>query len=70
MSKGLSRNQITILKWLDDHPTAVGSVDRFQEVIDASRPSLFRALLSLERRGLVTRIGIGAYHYQRWVKMG
>lgn len=70
MSKGLSDNQWEILKWLDEHPASVGTVDRFREVIQASRPSIRRALYSLERRGLVKRISIGGGHYQRWVKVG
>ncbi len=70
MSKGLSDNQLKILKWLDEHPTMVGSVDRFQEVVAASWPSIRRALYSLERRGLVKDYGIGSGHYRRWVKTG
>lgn len=67
MSKGLSENQKAIIQWMEAHPTMVATVDRLQEVVRTSRPSVFRALLSLERRGLVRRIGIGGRHYQRWV---
>jgi DNA-binding MarR family transcriptional regulator len=70
MSKGLSGNQRKILKWLGTHPTMVGTVERFQQIIGTSWPSIRRALYSLEQRGLIRRLGIGANHYQRWVKVG
>jgi DNA-binding MarR family transcriptional regulator len=68
MSKGLSKNQQEILKWFDEHPNQVGTVKPLQQITDTSWPSLRRALYSLERRGLIKRIGIGARHFQRWVK--
>ena len=63
MNKGLSRNQATILRWLDEHPDSVGSVERLQSVVRANRQSVFRDLRSLEKRGLVKTV-----HFGRWVK--
>jgi len=82
MSKGLSKNQLAILEWMNRHPQTAATVPRllgvepiyeqnelkYDKAIDALPPSLLRALYSLERRGLVTRLGIGGGHHQRWRK--
>lgn len=68
MGRGLSQNQRRILTYMRRPPSRIATVSRLQREagIGASRPSLFRSLLSLERRGIVRRIGIGARHEQRW----
>lgn len=63
MSKGLTQSQSAILRWLDEHPDSVGSVDQLQETVRASRQSLLEDLRALEKRGLLKRV-----HYERWVK--
>ena len=61
MSKGISRNQQAILRWMQENPGLLATANGLLDVISASRPSLTRALRSLEKRRLVRRPGVGAY---------
>ena len=61
MSRGISLNQEAILRWMQHDPGRVATANNLQEVVPASRPSLSRALGSLEKRGLISKLGAGGY---------
>lgn len=71
MGKGLGKVEKEILAWFEGHPGLVGTAEPTRMGMEGiKRESLYRAMLSLERKGLLRRIErLGANGWRRWERV-